>query len=842
MSSNCNVGMLFYHRNYEKKAKKEIQILSKNSSIVPYPVKTDTSITKSTRELMHLIGIQYDRLGINVGSLPFAPVDATAGSESEMQTVVMGKRTDVDLPLVIEQSNYLTNIRKRAKAGDASEKIMTDLERYLDANNEGIWENSWVRFPRKKLGKYTEEVLQHDLLADKDNPAKGNRADIDRFLYKQNGEDFVRIPVSYLLKLSLAEIINASDLTNSLIVKTGLKVMDNFLNDNTSPETSSFYIISTSSANSMGKNVAKEMAIRYLLGQILIMYANKKFALKENGQEALMFFSPHPPIRQKILSNSISDSFYRELFMNPCLSGWNKGEEKYEYMHLCHRVLSRSQFNAVLKLREAGINTSNLVSLPNLSNISLSNNGTHVSIGSLKLSSLLSDSSSGYTRHHEKYLGDLVVKIVEHFLPLFVGTYTAAPYRLAFTDFHPEKALGFLPHELDYTHLRMLWRRWQKKADLNILGYPLTPFGPRRLDQLASSVFQLSGDFVPDFRLIDYLVAILSTETSPALNGKLHSSQQLKQDLADLGVFDTKMSLYLFDKLREFENMGFSGFEGRHYSLFDSFMPDMSQAINLQNLIYLLAFKYIATGQISHEDIPDEPFIESERRQIVFGSAIRIPTFFVHRNTGNTFLKRIIEKTQRVRASRRYSGYNRIYNIEYRRALLNMIRDDAADIIEMLGMRESIWDLGYRINEPDHFAASGKLTSGILDQANAKSPMNLQAGAFNLAAEKYYRTVLRKQHIRESFDILHEDIIKLDQATSGVTQEMRSLLQSILQEKNPASFMETAHREVMLEKGTPQILEKLVYLILVYIHYKNNFYSKLQESHYWEINYGKTAQ
>lgn len=62
---------------------------------------------------------------------------------------------------------------------------------------------------------------------------------------------------------------------------------------------------------------------------------------------------------------------------------------------------------------------------------------------------------------------------------------------------------------------------------------------------------------MPDFRLIDYLVAILSTEKSPALNGKLNNSQQLKQDLADLGVFDTKMSLYLFDKLREYDNMGF---------------------------------------------------------------------------------------------------------------------------------------------------------------------------------------------------------------------------------------------------------------------------------------------
>jgi hypothetical protein len=37
---------------------------------------------------------------------------------------------------------------------------------------------------------------------------------------------------------------------------------------------------------------------------------------------------------------------------------------------------------------------------------------------------------------------------MEHFLPLFVGSYSAAPCRIGFRDFHPESALGFLPHEL----------------------------------------------------------------------------------------------------------------------------------------------------------------------------------------------------------------------------------------------------------------------------------------------------------------------------------------------------------------------------------------------------------
>ena len=109
------------------------------------------------------------------------------------------------------------------------------------------------------------------------------------------------------------------------------------------------------------------------------MYANRRLGLLDGGQRAMIYFAPHPPVRQKQLNDCISDAFYRELFMSPCLSGWDDGEAKHAYMSLCHQVLSRSQLNAVAKLREAGIVVNNLVVLPNLSNISLANNGSHVS-------------------------------------------------------------------------------------------------------------------------------------------------------------------------------------------------------------------------------------------------------------------------------------------------------------------------------------------------------------------------------------------------------------------------------------------------------------------------------
>ena len=260
----------------------------------------------------------------------------------------------------------------------------------------------------------------------------------------------------------------------------------------------------------------------------------------------------------------------------------------------------------------------------------------------------MTDPSSGFGAVEEKYFGDLVIKIVEHFLPLFVNTYSADPYRMDFWDFHPEKALGFLAHELDYTHLRMLWRRWKKKAKLKTFGYPMTPMGPMKLDKMFSRIFGLQGDLVPDFRLIDYLVCLLSTEQSPALNGREGNDVRLKQNLANMGVFDQRMALYLFYRLRQHQSMGFSGFEGRYYSLFHSFLKDMGPAVSLQQLITAFACQSIIDQKITHRHIPDSPVVESERRQILFGAAIGIPTFFVEKQTPNVLMQRRIAPRRRT--------------------------------------------------------------------------------------------------------------------------------------------------------------------------------------------------
>ncbi|HBT83183.1 MAG: hypothetical protein A2091_13165 [Desulfuromonadales bacterium GWD2_61_12] len=749
-----------------------------------------------------------------LAQLPFGPDDVTAGSETELQAAVVGSRDHVDLPQIIEDSGFFANLRKRARSGELTPRRVTELRDFLDGNREQVWENSWVRLPLATLSPYARMILEQDLRARRNDPSSGSRSDRRQFLLVgADGEALLRVPISYLLKLALADLIGTLPPLSPQLQGTGERLLGHFLNDNTSPETHSFHVVSLQRQTGMGRALAEETALRYLTTQLLTAYANRHFALTEHGQTARVYFAPHPPQRQRLLNELIPDAFYRELFMSPCLSGWDDGESKHRYMHLCHQVLSRSQLNAVAKLREAGIITSNLVVLPNVSNISLANNGLHLSLGSRRLTARLADPKSGCGPAEEKWAGDLVVKMVEHFLPLFVGTYSAAPYRLGFADFHPERALGFLPHELDFTHLRMLWRRWRKKADLSVCGHDLTPFGPTWIDRSVSRLFHLRGDVLPDFRLIDYPVSLLSTPRSPSCNGQLGNHDRLKHDLADQGVFDKQMSVYLLYKMREFQRMGFSGFEGRHYSLFPDLDRDLAEAVNLQTLITAFACKQMLLGHIHHRFIPDDPVVESERRQFFFAAALGVPTVFVHRSSRNIFLQRLLRRTAGVRASRRYPGYWRVPLDSFRLALLALLREEGADLVEAHGLSGTLDDLERRLRDPAA-TAEGRLTRSILKGVGAKSSLALSAEEFNAGAEDFYRIDLRRRQSAAAFDLLERECARLDAATD-LAAPLRSDLYALLDDDGAAAFCRRLRGSVLAETADAGALRRLLALTLV---------------------------
>jgi len=105
----------------------------------------------SLQKIMETLGIPSGSTRDVSSLLPFSLGDVTAGTETELQAAVVGKRCDVDLPLTIEQSNYYQNIVRRA--------------------------------------------LQRDLLTDKSDRAGGQRSDVHKFFWRQDGEESLRIPV-----------------------------------------------------------------------------------------------------------------------------------------------------------------------------------------------------------------------------------------------------------------------------------------------------------------------------------------------------------------------------------------------------------------------------------------------------------------------------------------------------------------------------------------------------------------------------------------------------------------------------------------------------------------------
>lgn len=753
---------------------------------------------------------------IDVTKLPFFGDDCTIGVENELQAVVMGKSEDVDICSQLFESSFYSNLSKRSETNEFQTDLMEKINLlYKDKNSSTVFENSFVRFPIKSLTKFAKSIFYADLRYDQNKPDSRLRSDHKNFFITKNKETYIRIPISYLLKLSVADAISINPNIDPGIKLTGEKLMRSFLNDNTSPELTSFYVTKMKTGKNAGKSFVRETLLRFFMSQILLDYANKKFEIEENGQKAMLFFASHTPARQKRLNDLIPDNLYRELFMSPCLSGWRFGEKKYRYMSLCHEVLSRSQLNAVKKLKDAQIIQTNLIALPNTSNTCLANNGTHINTGSIKLEK--NDNFKTEYLNNHKYVGDLVTKIFEHFIPLFINTYSAAPYRMDFMDFHPERALGFLPHQLDYTHLRMLWRNWKKKAKNSIFSHDLTPFGPTWLDSFLKKSLGLKGDFIPDMRLIDYFVSVMSTETTPALDGRSGNQSKLLEDLSSSGIFHSKMSLYLLFRTRFKDNAGFSGFEGRYYSTFENFNEDMRYSGLLQALITTLAYKYIVQQKITHSDIPDTIFVESERRQAVFTTAAGVKYFYVKNNTQNRFLKKILSKIEKIKSSTRYRGFYKVEVKDYKKALIKIIERDASDIISESGFSFLIKDLNSRISFPRLNSTMGKLTSDMVSSFKSKSPTKIDPELFNENAETYYRDVLRKKHMKEAFLQVEEDFYKLDLWASFRDESYKKAVFSITKGEPVSEFLLRRKTSILNNNLSGDELSKLIQLMIILI-------------------------
>lgn len=725
------------------------------------------------RSVFEGLGVYRTDGGPDLAALPFAAADATAGTENEYATAVVGSRAAVDLPRTLERSGYYRSLQRQS--GQAH---LAEFERFFAENAAGVWEHSAVRLPLARLNPAARAVVATDVEA---------RGDAAEYLECEHGTELLRAPASYVLKLALADILGARTDLPAPIRVAGAQVLGRLVNDNTAPELLSSYIVARTPQQGLGRAVTRENALRFLLAQALAAYANRQFDLAGRGQELVLYAAPTPPQRLRWLSRLIPADFYRELFMNPCFSGFHDGEAKKGYMHLCHQVLSRSRMAALVRLHEAGLAAPRVLERI-VCDTSLLNCGTHVSLGSRRLADYLGSRAPAVAAGEEKYLGDLVAKIVEHFLPLFVGTYSAAPYRMEHDDLRPERALAFLPNELTPAHLRILWQEWKRKADTH-------------------------GDLIPDFRLLDYFAALPGTGHVAVLDGSPGNGERLKAELEAHGLFDRRMTVYALYRLRALAQIGFSGFEGRHYSLFPAF-ADLGQAADLQLLITAAAFQYMAAGRVTHADIPDDPETESERRQIFFAAAVGLPVIHVSAHSRNRFLRRVLAATRNTRASSRHQGYLEVGLEDYRDALYRVLAEDAAALVEMLDQKEMLADLRARLEQPAEHAAAGRLARGIAGTLGATDAPKLAAHYFNGAAEDYYRGELRIRQLAEGLAHAHDSAHRLECEAARNGGALAGLLRQTVGAGGAEALVARVGAALTNGAVDPGELRALVYLLL----------------------------
>lgn len=213
-------------------------------------------------------------------------------------------------------------------------------------------------------------------------------------------------------------------------------------------------------------------------------------------------------------------------------------------------------------------------------------------------------------------------------------------------------------------------------------------------------------------------------------------------------------------------------------------------------LVTAFAFKLIAAGAVRHADVPDRPFIESERRHILFGAAIGLPTFFVDSETENAFLERIVKRTRNRRSSGRYPGRVRVHHHEHRLTLLETLEDEAADLVDAMGLRETLRDLRKRLADPEA-RAGALLTRGALEEIGARNAFRVRAEDFNLASARFYSGKLRLRQLAEALDRLEEDMRALGRS---MRPRQTEALASLLDGRDALQYLSRVREDLLSER------------------------------------------
>src|SRR5262249_26447389 len=149
--------------------------------------------------------------------------------------------------------------------------------------------------------------------------------------------------------------------------------------------------------------------------------------------------------------------------------------------------------------------------------------------------------------------------------------------------------------------------------------------------------------------------------------------------------------------------------------------------------------------------------------------------------------------------------------------LVDLLVEDAADLIEMMGLQPTIDDLKLRLDHSDEMSTAGKLTRGILSGTSKRGPFSMKADEFNLQSERYYRDTLRKKHQAEALRFLSEDLQWMDVNEAQLDDTSRSALRFCLGEMKASEFFNRIQSDLMDDTLPVEELKRAINLMLVSI-------------------------
>ncbi len=223
----------------------------------------------------------------------------------------------------------------------------------------------------------------------------------------------------------------------------------------------------------------------------------------------------------------------------------------------------------------------------------------------------------------------------------------------------------------------------------------------------------------------------------------------------------------------------------------------MAPAIDLQQLLLAASYQLALEGASVHEDIPDDPTSESERRQPLFFRAAGLPAFYVHKRIAvmNCCAASCVT-AKNTRSSWRHADYLRVSLSDYCHALLAFLEETATGIIEDFDANLLLGDLRWRLADK-RMRASERMVSEIVNSCGEQDAMRTNAAEFNRAAEKYYRDDLRQAQLREALHYLREDVA---QAPIGAEEELRTLIRCGVRVQDPLRFLESIGDRMLREE------------------------------------------